>query len=490
MTYRKLMAAAVLALLGPALRAVGEQPSPASPKGAAPRPNFVLITCEDISPHLGCYGDPDAITPHLDQLAKEGARFTRAFTHAPVCAPSRSGIITGVYPTTLGTHHMRSKLTKTPPLLTDYLRRAGYTVVWPAGGGIGKTDFNFDVPKNWVDVAVDWTQKPGVLRPPFFAIYNITVTHESQVRASRYQYVRNTARLQPQQRHHPDRVRIPPYYPDTWAVRDCVAVYHDNITAMDYIVGDILRLLDERRLRDNTIVIFYSDHGAGLPRAKRWPYDSGLRVPLIVRWPGQITPGSVREDLVGLIDLAPTILSLAGAEVPQHMQGRIFLGPQQQPPPRYLFAERDRMDEAYDRIRSVRSDRYRYVRNFHPELPYMQYINYMDEMPIMRDWRRLAFEGKLNPTQRLFMRRTKPPEELYDLETDPYEIRNLADSPQHQDILKQMRAALDDWMQRTNDLGAVPEQELIRRGIVRDLLSTEYEARRKLHPKTPPVPED
>lgn len=456
---------------------------------ASEKPNFVLITCEDISPHLGCYGDPDAITPHLDRLASQGVRFTQAFTHAPVCAPSRSGIITGMYPTTLGTHHMRSKLVKTPPLFTDYLRKAGYQVVWPpAAGGIGKTDFNFDVPKGWVDLRVDWTAKPEVLRPPFFAIYNITVTHESQVRASRYQYVRNTARLTPQQRHDPNQVRIPPYYPDTWAVRDCMAVYHDNITAMDYIVGDILKLLDEKCLSQNTIVIFYSDHGAGLPRAKRWPYDSGLRVPLIVRWPGVIPAGSVRDDLVALLDLAPTLLALAGVDIPTHMQGRVFLGPKTQSPPEFLFAARDRMDEAYDRIRSVRDKRYRYIRNFHPDLPYMQYINYMDEMPIMRDWRRLAFEGRLNATQKLFMARTKPQEELYDISNDPYEIKNLAQSPEHQEVVRRMREALERWIRETKDLGEIPEAELIRRGIVHDVLSQEYEARRKLHPRTPPVP--
>lgn len=462
----------------------------ALPLGAAERPNFVWITCEDISPHLGCYGDPDAHTPHLDRLAGQGVRFTRAFTHAPVCAPSRSGIITGIYPTTLGTHHMRSRLVKAPPLLTDYLKKAGYTICWPtaAPGGIGKTDFNFDPPPGWADVTDDWTRRPEVLRPPFFAVYNITVTHESQVRATRYQYAQNTARLRPHERHNPATVRLPPYYPDTQPVRDCVATYHDNITAMDYIVGDLLKLLDERKLSENTVVFFFSDHGAGLPRAKRWPYDSGLRVPLIVRWPGRIPPGSVRDDLTELLDLAPTVLALAGVEVPPQMQGRVFLGDTARPAPPFLFAARDRMDEAYDRVRSVRSRRYRYVRNFHPELPYMQYINYQDEMPIMREWRRLAFEGRLNPTQMLFMSRTKPREELYDLETDPHEVRNLAGSPEHAAILRQMRAALDEWIRDTKDLGEVSEQELITRGIVRNVLATEYEARRKLHPKTPPVP--
>ena len=455
-------------------------------------PNIVFLTCEDISPNLGCYGDPDAITPNLDKFAAEGARFTRAFSHAPVCAPSRSGLITGMYPTTLGSHHMRSKLTKTPPLFVDYLRKSGYTVCWPTagGGGIGKTDFNFDVPKGWVDVTADWTKQPDLLKPPFFAVYNITVTHESQARATKAQQAKNTTRLQPSEHRDPAKVKLPPYYPDTEAVRTCVANYHDNITAMDYAVGDVLKLLNDRKLVDNTIVFFFGDHGAGLTRCKRWPYDSGLRVPLMVRWPGKIQPGTVRDDLVCFLDLAPTVLALAGTEVPAHMQGRVMLGEMTQAPPKFLFAARDRMDETYDRIRSVRGSRYRYVRNFHPELPYFQYINYMDEMPIMRDWRRLAFEGKLNKTQMLFMSRTKPREELYDLENDPYEINNLAlaKSDELQNVLQEMSAALDQWTVDTKDLGAVPERELIKQGIVRDVLSTEYDARIRLHPKTPPVP--
>lgn len=464
----------------------------AAPLGAAGRPNFVFITCEDISPNLGCYGDPDAITPNLDKLAKEGARFTRAFSHAPVCAPSRSGIITGQYPTTLGSHHMRSKLTTTPPLFTDYLRKAGYTVCWPTAGaaGIGKTDFNFDVPKGWVDVTADWTKKPEALKEPFFAVYNITVTHESQARATHFQYAKNTARLKPAERRDPAKVVLPPYYPDTVPVRDCVATYHDNVTAMDYIAGDVLKLLDDRKLAGNTVVVFYGDHGWGLSRGKRWPYDSGLRVPFLVRWPGQVKPGTVRNDLVCFLDIAPTVLSLAGVEVPSQMQGRVMLGAKAQPAPKFVFGARDRMDEAHDRVRTVRGERYRYVRNFEPDLPYFQYINYMDEMPIMREWRRLAFEGKLNDTQKLFWSRTKPKEELYDLETDPHEVKNLAtaDSAELQKVRKEMSDALDRWIKDTKDLGEVPEKELIKRGVVRDVLATEYEERVKLHPKTPPVP--
>lgn len=476
---RSLLAVAVLAAAGSSLFA-------ADPK----KPNIVVLSCEDISPNLGCYGDPDAITPNLDRLAAQGARFTRAFTHAPVCAPSRSGVITGMYPTTMGSHHMRSKLAKAPPMFTEYLRKAGYQIAWPAVGGVGKTDFNFDPPKGWADLTVDWTKQPEQLKPPFFAVYNVTVTHESQARATKAQYAKNTARLKPEERRDPAKVKLPPYYPDTVPVRDCVAAYHDNVTAMDYAMGDVLKLLDDRKLSENTVVVFYGDHGWGLSRGKRWPYDSGLRVPLLVRWPGKVKPGSVREDLTCFLDLAPTVLALAGAEVPSHMQGRVFLGEKTGEAPKFVFAARDRMDETYDRIRSVRGERYRYVRNFHPELPYMQYINYMDEMPIMREWRRLAFDGKLNPTQMLFMSRTKPKEELYDLEKDPYEVNNIAnaESVEIQKVRKEMSDALDRWIVDTKDLGEVPEKELIKRGLVQDLLSKEYDARVKLHPKGPPVP--
>lgn len=460
----------------------------ASSLSGADRPNIVLIGTEDISPNLGCYGDPDAITPNLDKLASQGARFTRVFTHAPVCAPSRSGLITGVYPTTLGSHHMRSKLTKTPPLLVDTLRQAGYFVAWP-----GKTDFNFDLPKGWVDSTADWTKNPDLLPKdkPWFAYINFTITHESQARATPEQYAKNTARLKPAEKRDRLKVKLPPYYPDTPAVRECVGKYHDNITAMDYLVGDVLKVIDDRKWSENTIVIFFGDHGWGLTRGKRWPYDSGTRVPFLVRWPGQIAPGSVRDDLVAFIDLAPTVLDLAGAKVPEHMQGQPFLGAKWKSgiaPRPYCFSARDRMDETYDRIRSVRGPRFRYVKNFNPELPYAQYINYMDEMPIMKDWRRLAFAGKLNPVQMQFFARTKPPEELYDLETDSFEIKNLAAAPEHQGTLKEMRAALEKWMLDTKDLGVIPEKELIQKGLVRDLLSTEYDARLKLHPKAPPIP--
>jgi len=461
------------------------------------RPNIVWIVGEDMGPELGCYGDAQAITPNMDRLAREGARFTRCFTHAPVCAPSRSGLITGQYPTTIGTHHMRSKLIAPPPTFTSLLRQAGYFVAWP-----GKTDFNFDVPKYAFDSTMEWWNgsdgaaakskkkqgRPGPLKShqPFFAYANFTDSHESSIRMMD-KFTNLTANLKPEERHDPAKMNVPPYHPDAPEVRRDLANYYDLVTAVDHKVGAVLKFLEEQGLADNTVIILTGDHGRGLSRSKRWVYDSGTHVPLIVRWPGKIKPGSVREDLVSFIDFAPTVLALAGVPGPEMkktarvpggadsayefyppMQGIAFLGPQAQER-KYVFSARDRMDETYDRIRTVRSKKFRYVRNFEPQLPYAQRIAYMDEMPTMQAWRRLNAEGKLNETQKLFFTPTKPEEELYDCQADPHEIHNLAGSPKHEAVLKELRAALDQWIAETGDLGAVPEAELVKRGLVRDV---------------------
>jgi N-sulfoglucosamine sulfohydrolase len=460
---RSLSVAALLFAAGPLL---AETPK---------RPNLVWIVAEDICPNLGCYGDKDAITPNLDRLAAQGARFTRCFTHAPVCAPSRSGLVTGMYPTTIGSHHMRSTLKNPPPTFMEELRKAGYFVAWP-----GKTDFNFAPPKGAFDTTQNWMRK-GQLKEPFFAFINLAVTHESQIRVPKAKYDTNTAKLQPPERRDPAKVALPPYYPDAPEVRKDVATYHENITALDYQVGDVLKWLDDKKLADNTVVFFFGDHGWGMPRGKRWLYDSGLHVPFLVRWPGHIAPGTVREDLVAFLDFAPTILSLAGVRPPERMQGQVFLG-EGVNERKYVFAARDRMDETFDRIRAVRDKRYKYIRNYYPELPYAQHILYMDEMPTMQVWRKWAAEGKLTGPQALFFAPAKPKEELYDTETDPHEIKNLADDPARVDKLKELRAALDRWVQETKDLGEVPEDELIRRGLVEDRLSKEYADRIKQHP--------
>jgi len=457
----------------------------ASASVAAERPNIVWIVWEDSSPNLGCYGDPDAVTPNLDAFAKSGIRFERCFTHAPVCAPSRSGLISGQYPTTLGSHHMRSKLVEPPAMWIDELKKAGYFTAWP-----GKTDFNFDVPKGWVDTVEDWSKKPNVLPTdkPFFAYINFTVSHESQARAGLQQYAKNTIRLKAEERRDPAKVTLPPYYPDTPAVRRTVANHFDNITAVDYLVGDVLAVLEKRGLGKNTIVFAFGDHGWGLPRGKRWPYDAGTRVRLLVRLPHGTDKGTVRTDLACFLDLGPTVLSLAGIEAAKPRPGRILFGPKREPAPAFVVSCRDRMDEAEDRVRSLRDERFRYVRNFRSELPYFQHINYLDEMPIMKDWRRLAFAGKLTDVQKQFWTRTKPKEELYDLAADPHEIKNLAADPAHAERLADFRTKLSAWIIETKDLGEVPERDLIARGLVKDVLSGEYGDRVKLHPPGSPVP--
>ncbi|HMJ92298.1 MAG TPA: sulfatase [Candidatus Acidoferrum sp.] len=444
---------------------------PGADDAAAAHPNIIWIVGDDLGPELGCYGDTNSITPNLDRFAREGARFTRAFTHAPVCAPARSGLITGMYPTSMGSHHMRSELLNPPRTFTSHLRELGYFVAWP-----GKTDFNFKISKDAFDSTANW--RSNTPRQPFFAYVNLNVTHESQLRATRAQTERNLARLKPNEFRDPSKMVLPPYHPDTPDTRRDLANYYNVATALDYQVGDILRELDEKGLATNTIVVFFGDHGRGLPRSKRWIYDSGAHVPLLVRWPGQIKPGTVREDLVSFIDFAPTMLALAGAPVPTNMHGQVFLGAKRATERKYVFAARDRMDEALDRIRSVRSKDFHYIRNFRPELPYAQRIDYMEEMPTMRVWRQMNLDGKLNATQKLFFQPSKPAEEFYDVNADPHEVRNLATDPKHLTALNEHRAGLEKWIEDTHDMGAISEQELIKRGIVADKL-TEYEARVK-----------
>ncbi len=424
---------------------------------AAP-PNILWITCEDICPDLGCYGDTYARTPNLDALAREGVRYTHAFSVSGVCAPSRSAIITGMYPTTIGTHHMRCKAVPPPYVkcFTEYLRAAGYYCTNNV-----KTDYNFDAPITaWDECSpkAHWRGRaPG---QPFFAVFNLTVTHESQIRADDAQFARQTSRLRPEDRHDPNLATLPPYYPDTPVVRKDWARYHDLITAMDLQAADLLRQLADDGLNRDTIVFFFGDNGRGLPRAKRWVYDSGIHVPLIIRWPDRRSAGTACNDLVSFVDFGPTVLALAGVKVPAHMQGQPFLGEPKRPGRRYVFAARDRMDETYDIIRAVRDTRYKYIRNLKPGRPYAQYIDYMEKMPTMREMRRLNKTGELTGAQRLFFLPEKPEEELYDLTTDPHEIQNLAKNPDAAAIRDRLRRALDDWMKESNDLGQTPEEVL------------------------------
>ena len=422
------------------------------------RPNILWITTEDICPDLHCYGDAQAITPTIDRFATEGARYTNAFSIAGVCAPSRSAIITGMYPTTIGTHHMRCQGVPPPYVhcFTETLRAAGYYC-----SNNVKTDYNFDPPLTAWDESSNtahWRKREK--NQPFFSVINFITTHESKIRASEEEYARLTRLLKPEERHQPEAANIPPYYPDTPLVRNDWARYYDLITAMDKQVAEILQQLEEDGLAENTIVFFYGDNGRGLPRAKRWIYDAGLHIPLIVRWPGGLEPGMVIDDLVSFIDFGPTVLSLAGVEVPKTMQGRPFLGEQAAPPREYVFAARDRMDETYDIIRAVRDKRFKYIRNYQACKPYAQYIDYMEQMPTMKEMRRLNKEGTLQGPERLYFLPEKPEEELYDTQNDPHEIHNLAGDPAFRQVLEHLRAVHEKWRDETQDLGLIPEDEL------------------------------
>jgi uncharacterized sulfatase len=414
------------------------------------RPNILWISTEDMSPDMGCYGDSYSVTPNLDRLASQGARFTRAFSTAPVCSPSRCSIITGMYASTVGGQEHRSHIVPAQDVkcFTEYLRKLGYYCT-----NNSKTDYNFTPPKSAWDESskrAHWRNRPDKSQP-FFAVFNFLETHESRAYNRNGNFSHLTDSLTASQRHDPAKGKLPAYYPDTPIVRQYWARWYDCITVMDQRIQKLLDELQEDGLADNTIVIFWADHGRGLPRGKRWLYDSGLRVPLIVRWPGHIKPGSIRDDMVTLMDLGPTMISLAGGKVPPQMQGRVFLGPDRQPEPKYVFATRDRMDETPDMMRSVRDHQFKYIRNYHPELPYAQPIKYMDAAPIMQEWRRMNREGKLKGPDALFFAPTKPPEELYDVQADPEEVHNLASEAQYQPILKRMRQALDEWEIRTHD---------------------------------------
>ncbi|MAF65531.1 MAG: sulfatase [Planctomycetes bacterium] len=433
----------------------------------AERPNLLWLSCEDIGPALGCYGDPHAITPHLDALAAEGVRFTHAFTIAGVCAPCRSSIITGLSPTSLGTHPMRSDVVL-PAAVRPFptlLREAGYHCT-----NNSKTDYQFPVPQDTWDHsgrAAHWRERGP--DQPFFAVFNFTGCHESAI-VDESRYARVTTKLEPGERRDPSRLTPPPYHPDTPAVREDLRRYHELITAMDRWVARRLAELEADGLAEDTIVFFWSDHGAGLPRAKRWIYDSGTRVPLIVRIParwrsaGQGAAGSVDRQLVSSLDLAPTVLGLAGVEAPPHLQGRAFLGPHLGTPRAFVFGVRDRMDERNDIVRGVRGQRFRYLRNFEPWKPYAQYLNTAEKGATMSELRRLHAAGTLPPAAARFMAPAKAREELYDLENDPFEVRNLAASPDHRETLESMRSALEAWMLERRDLGLVPESELHARG--------------------------
>jgi len=431
-------------------------------KGAASgqRPNILWIIADDLSPDLGCYGNTLVHSPNIDRLANEGVRYTNAFVTAPVCSPSRSALITGMYQTTIGAHHHRSRredgYTLPPPvrLITDFFREEGYYTVNNEDTGLGssgKTDFNFHVEKPFD--GSDWNTRDS--RQPFYAQVNIFQPH----RARPPDVWSATNNLE---RHvDPGKVRLPPYYPDHPIARKDWAGYLDCIAVLDKKVGRVLTRLDKEGLTENTVVVFFGDHGRPQPRAKQFLYDAGIRVPLIIRWPRHLDPGSVSDELISAIDISATSLYLAGVKPPDYMQGQVFLGPNIHKR-KYIFSARDRCDETVDRIRCVRDQRYKYIRNFYSQRPYMQSNLYKEaSYPTWRLLKRMKQKGTLSPEQALFAADDRPEEELYDLQSDPYELDNLAGSSDRQDVLGRMRHELQKWIEETDDKGENREDPAI-----------------------------
>jgi N-sulfoglucosamine sulfohydrolase len=422
---------------------------------ATDRPNVLWLIAEDFSPDLGCYGTKEVSTPNLDRLAKQGVRYTKFFTTAPVCSTSRSAFMTGMYQTTIGAHNHRShrddgyKLPEGVRVLTDWLRDAGYFTAnireLPDScdfRGSGKTDWNFTYEGQPFDSA-KWSDLKG--HQPFVAQVNFQETHRA---------------FQAPKHADPAKVVIPPYYPDLPVVREDWAKYLDAATELDRKIGLILKQLAADSLADSTVVLFTSDHGQAHVRGKQFCYDSGLRAPLIIRWPKNFAApkhyeaGKVDERLLMSIDIGPTLLAIAGAAKPAKMQGDAILGESAPPPRKYVFGARDRCDETVFRFRTVRTDRYRYIRNFMPDRPFLQANEYKErQYPVWNLLKELDAAGKLNPLQKFLTAPMMPEEELYDVVADSYETKNLVGSAEHQEALVELRGVLAKWIEESNDQG-------------------------------------
>jgi len=435
------------------------------------KPNILWLIAEDFGQHLGCYGTKEVWTPNLDRLAKEGVRCTRFFTTAPVCSPSRSAFMTGMYQTTIGAHNHRSHRDDgytLPPgvrVLTDWMRDAGYFTANIRDlpnecgfKGTAKTDWNFQYPgkpfdsDNWADLKT---------HQPFYAQINFQETHR---------------KFNAPARADAAKVEIPSYYPDHPVARADWAKYLDAASELDRKIGLVLEQLRKEGLEGETIIIFFGDNGQAHVRGKQFCYDSGLLVPMIIRWaknfpaPKHYKAGTVDERLIEAIDLAPTMLDIAGRPKPQSMQGQVFFGARTARPREYVFGARDRCDETVFRFRSVRDKRYRYIRNFTPERPFLQPNEYKEKQyPVWNLLKELHAAGKLTPTQEFLCAPHMPAEELYDLQNDPHEIKNLADSPAHRKTLERMRTVLEKWITESNDQGRElePPELAARKGVTK-----------------------
>lgn len=427
---------------------VAQEATDSSP---AQRPNILWLTAEDIGPHLGCYGDAVARTPNLDALAKNGMVYDVAWSNYPVCAPARSTIITGTYAATHGAGHMRSSrpLPKHCKMFPLYLREQGYYCT-----NRSKEDYNHPKPgRVWDESGKKADYQNRVKNQPFFAVFNQTCTHESKIRTRPHKAVTDPAKL-----------KLPVYWPDLPVVRQDFGQYYDNIAKMDRWVGNQLKKLEDRDLADNTIIVFFGDHGSGMPRHKRFAGDSGMRVPMLVhfpdRWkhlaPPEYKPGAHSPDPIGFVDLAPTMLSVVGIQPPDHMHGRAVAGKHQKPGDGLLYGFRARMDERPDLSRSIRDERFVYIRNYMPHLSGGQHLRFQETTPTTALWRQMFRDGKLNSIQSHFFQ-PHPPEELYDLSADPEETFSLAGKEEYQDVIARFRQLHRSKTMEIRDAALMPE---------------------------------
>ncbi len=449
----------VMLLLAIALWAGVALSSAADAATTPPRPNILWVVAEDMNPWMSCYGTRLVETPTFDQMAAEGVRFERAYVTAPVCSSCRSALITGVMQTTLGIHNHRSSRsnTKKPEhrdlgliylpqgvkTVPEYFQDAGYATF-----NQGKTDYNFVYDKKDLYCVKDWRDAQAQGKP-FFGQIQLRGGKNGKV------VLENQAPVDPQE------VEVPPYYPDHPVYREMIADHYACVLGTDESVRRILERLEADGLADDTIVFFFSDHGMpGGLRHKQFCYEGGIRVPLLIRWPKHfpVRPaGLVVDDLVTTIDVSATSLALAGIDIPAHFEGRDLFAEDYQPRA-YVIAARDRCDYTIERIRAVVTPRYKYLRNFYTDRPYLQ-PQYRDNRDVMITWKELRAEGKLTPDAARFISDERPAEELYDLETDPHEIRNLVDDPAAAAQLKRHRRILDNWIRETDDKGQYPESD-------------------------------
>ncbi|RNC85990.1 MAG: DUF229 domain-containing protein [Balneola sp.] len=456
------------------------------------QPNILWLVAEDLSPIIAPFGDSTAYTPNINRLANEGVRYPSLFSTHGVCAPSRAAIITGMYPSGIGANHMRTNsnmdMTRLPAyeavppshvrMFTEYLREAGYYT-----SNNSKQDYQFRAPVTAWDESSNfahWRNREA--DQPFFSVFNFNITHESGL-FEPYGFKID------ENRHYESGERqvelagwnvrlseeetdilvlkdadfpVPPYLPDTETTRRDLWKVYNNLAEMDRQIGAILDQLEEDGLFENTIIFFYADHGGPLPRQKRLIYDSGLNSPLIIRFPKKYKAGSIDDQLISFVDFAPTLLSLAGVEPPEHLQGQAFLGEYASPEPRtYIHAATDRLDELTDSRRAVRDQQFKYIRNYRPEQGYYLPVAYREQIPTMNEMLSMRDSGLLDDIQMQWFRESKPEEELFDLENDPHELNNLVKNPEYQSKLSELSTEMDRWLTEIGDDPTLPEKELI-----------------------------